>query len=392
MRAIWPLAFIVYCQTASATCGSELQKFELGMLNGLLRQGAANVLLVPPAVNDLMATIAVAASGSGRDEIVRALGQPSLHASNELLLEGKRNMNMQLPGLTMSLQSALFVDSNFPLEPAFLAEMGRLDVTPGQVPMRDDPDAAAAVMNGWARDATRGTIDRIIEPDQASKLVSVLASAFYFKGTWKYRFDPAETRPGSFTTETGEVLNVPMMSQVVPRLSFLQRDDYSIARLPYAGDRVALYLVLPVKDWVKRSGVITAAEALSRALAMNEPARFAAESHELEDKDLELPRFKLKYENKELKDVLMGLGVRGIFGPGNLMAMSGDPRLYVSYVRLDSVLEMNEEGSEAAGVASAGMALESTASLPLSYDRPFGVILRDEKTGAHLLTGVIGRP
>ncbi|MBW3535701.1 MAG: hypothetical protein KY453_10900 [Gemmatimonadetes bacterium] len=72
-----------------------------------------------------------------------------------------------------------------------------------------DP-AALGTINGWVEDATRGRIDEIVKTIPGN-VVLYLMNAVYFKGSWRYRFDPADTRTADFHTGEGEAAPVRMM-------------------------------------------------------------------------------------------------------------------------------------------------------------------------------------
>jgi serine protease inhibitor len=171
--------------------------------------------------------------------------------------------------------------------------------------------------------------------------------------------------------------------------------DYVIARLPYAGKSASMYIVFPNMDHVTGKTKISPEQALLTAMKNKEIALFKNGGQgvrKFEAEDVSLPKFAIKYTNAELKDAFRAMGVDKVFSGGNLTNLSSDPRLYVSYIRMDTALEVDEAGSKAAGVASIGMGLESIRVSQFEFNRPFAVVIRDEASGIDLFSGVIRNP
>ena len=110
---------------------------------------------------------------------------------------------------------------------------------------------------------------------------------------------------------------------------------------------------------------------------------------EQEDVQLRLPRFKLEYGIKNLNDSLKALGMGEAFS--KTADFSGIRNgIFISDVLHKAVIEVNEEGSEAAAVTAVEVAEEESAAVePLTFiaDRPFVFIIADDVTGTILFIG-----
>ncbi|CAN8033018.1 unnamed protein product [Ixodes persulcatus] len=110
--------------------------------------------------------------------------------------------------------------------------------------------------------------------------------------------------------------------------------------------------------------------------------------------DVFLAKFKLdtKYV---INEPLMRLGIRKIFGGGtDLSGINGDTDLVVDAVVQKTVVEVNEEGSEAAGATGAGlMPLSGAVSPPPAFrvDHPFLFFIRNTRTRDVLFAGQVNK-
>jgi serpin B len=169
-----------------------------------------------------------------------------------------------------------------------------------------------------------------------------------------------------------------MMSQYGD-VAYGQGDGYKAVRLPYGNEKVAMYLLLPtdgknINDWITDMNA----------------ERFAdiRESISTQEKvDLKIPKFKMEYGIKELNSELIAMGMELPFDPAaDFSGIRGG--LFISQVLHKAVIEVNEEGSEAAGVTVVVMD-ESAAAEPLTFiaDRPFLFLIAEEDTGSILFLG-----
>ena len=75
-----------------------------------------------------------------------------------------------------------------------------------------------------------------------------LVNAIYLKGQWKCPFNPDIKRTAMFQVSSDEEGPVKMMIQTARfRYSLNRRLDCQILELPYCGDRLAMYILLPTR-------------------------------------------------------------------------------------------------------------------------------------------------
>lgn len=107
----------------------------------------------------------------------------------------------------------------------------------------------------------------------------------------------------------------------------------------------------------------------------------------------EMPKFTLEYGTK-LKGILQSLGMGVAFDArkANFDAINPDQDdLHIGEIRHKTFIEVNEEGTEAAGVTSVGITATS-APPQIRIDRPFVFVLREQHSGTILFIGSVTDP
>lgn len=248
-----------------------------------------------------------------------------------------------------------------------------------QVSEIDFQDSKAAdTINNWINKATKGKIDKMVDSPISPDVVMYLINAIYFKGQWTKQFDKKLTFDGTFTTLEGKQKEVKMMSRK-DEVEYGQVDNAKIVRLPYGNEKISMYCILPeeginINNYIQQFNIEQWND-LKSSLAKTKGVI------------LQIPRFKMEYGIKNLNDSLITLGM------GEAFSMSADfsgirEGIYISRVLHKAVIEVNEEGSEAAAVTVVETT-EGAAVEPVSFiaDRPFIFIIADDETGTILFMG-----
>jgi serpin B len=250
-------------------------------------------------------------------------------------------------------------------------------------------DAALAEINDFVAARTEGRIERILDQlDESS--AAVLLNAVYFKAAWASAFSKENTREEPFSLAASQRVSVPMMHKRVT-VPLVTRTGYRAVRLPYVVGAIGMVIVLPdAVDGVAKVGAsIDAAELaeLFEALRMSEPKAVS----------LALPRFKVTYK-ADLLLPLRSAGMTLAFDPAQAdfsgvtgAAVGG---LAIGQVVHRAVIEVQEEGTEAAAATAAVMVLTSAPSNQGTFrvDRPFLYYMVDDATGAILFQGRVVDP
>ena len=361
--------------------GNEFSFDLLRKVNSAQRD--SNVFLSPLSASMALGLTMNGAAGTTADEMRRALGFGD--AALSTINEGYRGLIGLLrgldPGTELRVANSIFHHRDFPFEQSFFAT-GRTWFDAEVESLDFHAPSSVNTVNDWASRATNGKIPKIMEQIDPDAVMFVI-NAVYFKGTWRSRFDPAQTADASFHALGGTQEPMKLMHQQ-ETLRYFENADMQAVDLLYGNSAFAMTVVLP------RAGrdINATTEALN-ATAWSELAGQFTER----EVDLYLPKLKLEYE-RTLNDDLKALGMIQAFRPdaADFRGMSSRGDLYVSSVKQKTFVDIYEEGTEAAAVTTVTMAPTSMPVIPvMRVDRPYLFAIRERFSGTILFVGKIVR-
>ena len=242
-----------------------------------------------------------------------------------------------------------------------------------------DPATVQAI-NNWCSENTEGKINKVIDR-LTSNDVMVLINALYFNAPWQKAFDKESTADRMFYGVV-EDKEIPMMTQR-GKFRYAQYQDCQMIELPYAGERYAMYVVLPPANWDANAIIPYIGEsAFDAAMGM-------LSSREVV---LTMPKFKLE-TSLILNKALEKMGIETAFtGAADFKGIAATGNLALSMVKQQCYIDVSEQGTEAAAVTVAQVRLTSVDRNPvarMTVDRPFLFFIRDTQTGNILFAGKI---
>ena len=244
-------------------------------------------------------------------------------------------------------------------------------------------NADLALVNNWVKRKTEGKIERIIERIDP-QTAAVLLNAVYFKAEWQARFDPKLTRTEPFAISPSETVSVPIMHRD-GNYPVVAEPGFVAIRVPYRAPQLHMVIVLPDRiDALNEIGSRLDGRALARLFA-----RLWGPAHHV---NLGLPRFKARYE-VALKEHFRTLGMIQAFEPAkaDFSGMTGGSReIFIDEVQHQAVIEVGEEGTEAAAATSVHMITSAPPSFQVN--RPFLFYIVEVTTNAILFQGRIVDP
>jgi len=342
-------------------------------------EGGGNIFISPLSVSTALTMTYNGAGGETRNEMKESLGYGDV--SDEKTNGSFENLIPYLmqadETVEIDISNSIWYRAGEPIGTDFLEKSEKVfDAWVEEMDFQK-PDSAD-IINGWIEDATKGKIDKMIDPPIPPDLVMYLINAVYFKGEWTNAFDEERTYETQFYEESGKQKTVEMMSNKTT-VDFGETKDFKIARLPYGNEKLSMYFVLP-------EGGQTIDELIEN-LDAGCWEKMKESIWETENIILGIPKFKMDYGIKKLNDTLIAMGMEKAFGAGADFSGIRDG-IFISRVLHKAVIEVNEKGSEAAGATVVEM-LESAEAEPAMFiaDRPFLFMIVDEVHGDILFMG-----
>jgi len=350
-----------------------------------------NVFFSPLSLSTAFGMLFYGAKGDTAKELRTALGYekadlPSelVHSSfNRFLTDALPASDTDHPEYTLNLANAVLVDKYLELIPTYKTEVQNLYKASVQdVDFVKNGANIVNEINEWVKVKTNGKIDSLLD-ELSSSTVMVLLNAVYFKGTWKTQFQPEKTVPQKFYNgglESG-AKKVPLM-HIKAKFPYTAVYDLQALELPYKGENISMLVLLPDQ----RDGLTNLENNLT-------PEKLSTIRKQLykEKVIVSLPKFKIQY-SREMSPDFKALGAKTIFSAGSadFSGMTTQKNVFVSQILHKAVVEVNEEGSEAAavtGIISNRMRPILDFTPEFTADHPFLFTIVDKRNDMILFVG-----
>ncbi|NXL27460.1 ZPI inhibitor, partial [Glaucidium brasilianum] len=315
-----------------------------------------NVIISPLSVSALMTAYMLAAKGETHSQIVKSL---NLHALKD------RVDRHHLPALFKQLKDNMTMNEELLLVQVDFENFTR----------------AKSVINHNINKRTKGKIPELFEElDRHNKLL--LVDYIVFKGKWVYPFNSKFTEMETFHINKYRSVQVPMMfkSDKV-NSTFDENLRCTVIKLPYKG-KAHMLIVIPEKegDYISLEDHLTTE--LVESWLGNMKTR---------EVDISFPKFKLEQKYK-MKKLLHALGIKNLFTrTANLSHLTDQGYVAVSQVVQKAVIEVDEEGTEAAA-ASGSEITAFTVPPVIKVDRPFLFMIFEDTFKTLLFIGRVVDP
>jgi serpin B len=245
--------------------------------------------------------------------------------------------------------------------------------------------SALTTINKWASDNTNGKIPKVLEKISGDAVMFIM-NALYFKGDWSYQFDKNLTSDRVFyTDESNSVIVSTMNGDVGSKVT--GGAGYNAIELPYGQTNFTMIVIVP-------TGTLADFTASLDVVKWNTITAGFDSQEEYGELTVYMPKFKFSYE-KQLNDQLQSMGMIDAFNP-YLADLSGisDASIFVSFVKQNTFVEVDEKGTEAAAVTTIGIEYTSTQPQPRMFtiDKPFVFAIRERTTNTLLFIGQVVNP
>ncbi|MHB1254204.1 MAG: serpin family protein [Candidatus Humimicrobiaceae bacterium] len=341
-----------------------------------------NIFISPISISIAAAMAYSGARNQTKEEIAQALEFTDF--TSEKLNESFKNLLLSMSDIDDMVE--LYVGNSIWYRKDFNVEKDFIDLTKNYYDASvynvdfTGQDTAGRI-NSWVSEATQGKISKITDQDSLKDAVMYLINAIYFKGQWKDKFKEENTAEDTFYLSGDSTKRILMMHNN-EKYKYYKGEDFQMLRMPYGRDKAAMYVLLPDEN----VGIDEFIDSLSPDLLSKSITE--ASSFEV---DLKFPKFKVEYGTKSLIEPFKKLGMINSFtGKADFSGIA--PQMFISQIDHKAIIEVNEEGTVAAAATSFGMG--ATAARPIEFivNRPFILMIIDDRTGNILFMGKITEP
>ena len=341
-------------------------------------RGGESSIMSPLSITYALGMMNNGAAGQTQQEINEVLGFGD--AGADAINQFCRKLLTEAPTLdettAAEIANTVFVNSgqNFYLQQGFIDKANEFyDAEPQAINFYERANALN-IINGWANDHTHGMIPEILDNQTFdSDGNSYLLNAIYFKGKWTNPFDKMFTRDESFNG--GQT--VPMMHQGC-FFEYTENNLYQAVRLPYGKEAYRMTVFLP------REG-----KTIDDVLGEMNGENWESDKFLPYAVDLKLPRIQTG-TSLPLTGIMSGLGMPSAFNPKLAeFPYFGTQPVFISSMLQKAIINLDEEGTEAAAVTVIGNTGSSGMPRTATFyaNRPFFYTISEQSTGAIFFIG-----
>ncbi|XP_032728154.1 serpin B8-like isoform X1 [Lontra canadensis] len=364
--------------------------FAINLLKVLGEEDSSrNVFFSPLSISSALAMVFMGAKGNTAAQMSQVL---CLNRGGEVH-QGFRSLLKEVnkSGTQYLLRTAnrLFGEKTCDFLPAFresCQEFYQAELE--ELSFAEDTEASRRHINDWVTEKTGGKISEILGAGTVDPLTKlVLVNAIYFKGKWNEQFDRKYTRGMPFKVNQEKKTVQMMFKQAKFKTGYVAEAHTQVLELPYAGQELSLLVLLPDDD--------TELAVVEKALTYEKFRDWTNPEKMTKDKvQVFLPRLKLE-ESYDLESFLRSLGMTDAFeeAKADFSGMSAKKNVPVSKVAHKCFIEVNEEGTEAAGATAVVRNARCLRPEPrFCADHPFLFFIIHRSTSSILFCGRLCSP
>ena len=238
-----------------------------------------------------------------------------------------------------------------------------------------NPKSVKQINDWFCRQLQDESLNVVKEPDAETSLL--LANVLDFRAFWSLPFNSQFTYDHDFTTDNGEILQIPMMYCQERTCLYTENASFKAVSLSYLGSCYRMLLVLPKTEKLSK---------LTSAMTSN---TFSNILNSLKEKEVELslPRFRC-VGDMEVKEMLSKV-IPSAFDvqKANFSAICELPT-WINEISHKTSIEVTEQGTKARSITVESFLVKAETENPkFIANRPFMYIVYDDATHAIMLTG-----
>ncbi|XP_051891559.1 heparin cofactor 2-like [Pristis pectinata] len=354
-----------------------------------LQPSAKNVVFSPFGLSSLMAMVMVGTGNRTQEQISRALGFDQFintkpGTGSEVLHDVFHKLIHRLFrhdfGYTLKDFSGIYVKEGLKIRKTFKDWLKQYYGAHAQSVDFSEPHVITK-FNQLISRATKGKLQDMVK-DIDPQTVMLIFQALHFKGLWEHKFIKSKTAMLHFHTSRTAVVKVPMMYVRATMLATMDHThECDVISLPYSAN-ASMLVVVPYKT----SGLRHIERELSWEMVDNWLKDMTNRTREVY-----IPKFTLQGDY-DLIEMFQDLGVMDLFqNQADLSGVCEQGNLHISKMKQRVVMNVDEEGSEAAAVSLSGF-IPLSSQAKFMADRPFLFLILEHHTRSLLFMGRVVNP
>lgn len=351
-----------------------------------VRSDSENWIFSPFSISSCLSMVAAGANGETADEMRSVLALPEdIGSYFEEKMASLKHSAASETDFQLNIAQGVWIKDDFQMLPAYSSLLsGSFQAVAERVAFTP---YTAHQINDWVERETNNKIKDLISPSNLNEDTRlVLVNALYFHGSWQHPFRPESTQQGPFHLKTGETVNAMTMHQT-SFFPYYENESLQAVALPFSREHGSAseplcLLVLPKDGGAFDSAAI---EAILPSLSNRRV-------------QIQVPKFKIE-QAIELNDPLKNLGIKKAFShSADFSGIDGLRDLCLSVVLHKAFFDFDEKGVEAAAATAAVINVTTSTrprpipAIPFIADRPFSLVLLDNKTKTILFLGQVQNP
>ena len=358
---------------AEGRCADKVNDLAFLMLHQMAKEQTDSSFVVSPmSLNCAIAVAGNGAAGRTLQEIERLVG-PIADANSFF-----KKYHATLPHNEYSncgIFSYLAVNPKCPIKKDFTDRIATIyDACVKPIDFAN-PKSVKQINDWFCRQLQDESLNVVKELDAETSLL--LANVLDFRAFWSLPFNSQFTYDHDFTTDNGEILQIPMMYCQERTCLYTENASFKAVSLSYLGSCYRMLLVLPKTEKLSK---------LTSAMTSN---TFSNILNSLKEKEVELslPRFRC-VGDMEVKEMLSKV-IPSAFDvqKANFSAICELPT-WINEISHKTSIEVTEQGTKARSITVESFLVKAETENPkFIANRPFMYIVYDDATHAIMLTG-----
>jgi len=361
-----------------------LEEFASNSTAILLGGSDENVVYSPISLYMALSVLASGADGNTKEEIYKTMGLSGKDIDYLTEQTGKlyRRLYSENEVGTLKIANALWLENKFPFHDDYVTKAAeKFYASIYNVDYKDEK--TPELMKKWVSDNTNG----LIEPDiqLSDDQVLTIMNTVYFKDRFRDVFNKELTQEDTFYLKDGSTTTVEFMNKTESAHSYVKTDEYISTNLPLLNNGTITF-ILP-EEGIDVNELISDSEKVAQM--------FKNENSSLADITFKVPKFNYG-SNLDLVEMLNSLGMKDAFEESANFSQISEKSLFVSGIKQDTHIILDEEGVEAAAYTEismepTSMSPQNLEEIDFHLDRPFiyGITAND---GTLLFVGVCNNP